>query len=196
MITLSSVCKTFVLGGLITLFHCSIPLTRFTSYHHTRETLSSVISPPKTKVLHKENESFSQRDSSLTDSVSTVDFGCYGDNMTVMDDQLWIPRGQEEDTPPQVSINGSTWPNRVQWYRTGPHIYHTYGEKNWFFFVPFRPLSPLSSTLLPPGQNLFFSYKKKPGCPKNRGKHEKCLHHLQWRSPDLCRPDQRTTIHQ
>jgi hypothetical protein len=33
----TSLYQTFVLGGLITLFHCSIPLARFASYHHTRE---------------------------------------------------------------------------------------------------------------------------------------------------------------
>ena len=45
----SSLCKTFVLGGLITLFHCSIPLTRFASYHHTRETLKGVCSCTRSK---------------------------------------------------------------------------------------------------------------------------------------------------
>ncbi len=33
---------SFCFGGLITLFHCSIPRKRFGSYHHTRETLRGV----------------------------------------------------------------------------------------------------------------------------------------------------------
>ena len=52
-------CKKHVMSihviGLLTMFHCSIPLTRFASYHHTRETLKGVCSCTllsRSKTLH------------------------------------------------------------------------------------------------------------------------------------------------
>ena len=57
---------SFCFGGLITLFHCSIPRARFASYHHTRETLQRVclctlLSPQLSPSLSLKTEVFSFR---------------------------------------------------------------------------------------------------------------------------------------
>ena len=85
----------------------------------------------------------------------------------------------------------------------GETVFRKGVKKNrYFFFPPFRSsLTPFLNTTSPTQNSLFF-YKKNP---KNKGsekeshvykKHEKCLHQVWWRSPDLRIPDQRTTIHQ
>ena len=57
---------SFCFGGRITLFHCSIPRGRFTSYHHTRENLKRVclftlLSPQLSTTLSQKTEVFSFR---------------------------------------------------------------------------------------------------------------------------------------
>ncbi len=71
-------------------------------------------------------------------------------------------------------------------------------KKNWnFFFVPFRPsLTPFLGTPSPGTKLSFCLPKKKIQCGKNRVIDKECLHQVQLRPADLCRPCQRTTIEQ
>ena len=56
----------FFEGGVITLFHCSLPRVRFASYHHTRETLKRVclctlLSPQLSTGLSRKTQVFNFR---------------------------------------------------------------------------------------------------------------------------------------
>ena len=114
-----------------------------------------------------------------------------------LSEEVQLPRAKRVRVSLSVMPHGTTHLPQVR--LCGQFTAHTAlrWKKMSFFLSLFVPLSPLCSTLLPSGQNNFIFYQKKnTGCPKNRGKHDKCLHQLQWRSLDLCRPGQRTTIHQ